>query len=503
MKKFYNLFAIIILVLVGGFIGITSANAENYKEYGLCVNGQRLSNEKTTINCGSGTATYDASVNTLTLNNATITEGCIEDDYASRYEAGIYYNESKPLKIVINNNNIIKSVKEKFDDGIISMGNITIINNGSLNITGIDTGIGAGKDGNKAIVLRGGNYQIESGIVSIYGYLKLENITGKIMAGTNQYGINAYPVSKTLLLKTTNKDENAYEFFKIGNFKTYKITKSANIKGYNYLPSEAYEGETIAVFEKDLKYYYKLKSIKIYKASNNSDVTNKVGYNSKKYTFIMPNYPVKVKIKMSDKNHETETIDFLKAKLTSYNSVKIRGKKTKIRCMGCRSGYYIYAKAGKSKKYKYLGKGKDVGYNRFNNIYIAKNLKPGKKYTFKIVWYMNAGYYGNFDIISKKSKKVTIRTLKKMNTPKVKKESKNEVLVKIKKIKGATGYKLAVSKNKDKGFKTIATIKSGKNSKVIKVKKNKKLYYRVRAYKKEGKTKVYGPWSKIKKYTLK
>ena len=41
--------------------------------YPVTVNGEMFTNKKLTIKCGNGTATFDPSTNTVTLNNATIT----------------------------------------------------------------------------------------------------------------------------------------------------------------------------------------------------------------------------------------------------------------------------------------------------------------------------------------------------------------------------------------------------------------------------------------------
>jgi hypothetical protein len=91
-----------------------------------------------------------------------------------------------------------------------------------------------------------------------------------------------------------------------------------------------------------------------------------------------------------------------------------------------------------------------------------------------------------------------------------KKKSSNKLKIKIKKIKSAKGYQVAVFKTykkakKKKGallkkyvaYKKVLTIKSKK------LKNNKKLYVRVRAYKKNGKSKKFGKWSKIKKVKIK
>ena len=79
------------------------------------------------------------------------------------------------------------------------------------------------------------------------------------------------------------------------------------------------------------------------------------------------------------------------------------------------------------------------------------------------------------------------------------KKSGKKIKVKIKKIKGAKGYQVVVSKKKKgkaiyKKFvkKTKVTLKSKKF-------KKKKLYVKIRAYTLDGKTKVYGKWSKVTK----
>lgn len=76
----------------------------------------------------------------------------------------------------------------------------------------------------------------------------------------------------------------------------------------------------------------------------------------------------------------------------------------------------------------------------------------------------------------------------------------------IKKIKGAKGYQLQIATNKK--FNKILVKRFVKNRKITvyskKLKNKKKLYVRVKAYRLNGKTKVWGKWSakkiiKIKK----
>lgn len=85
------------------------------------------------------------------------------------------------------------------------------------------------------------------------------------------------------------------------------------------------------------------------------------------------------------------------------------------------------------------------------------------------------------------------------------KSGKKSFTVTWKKVKGAKGYQIQYSlnkkfkKGKTYGTKTI-TVKKAKTVKKLikKLKKNKKYFVRVRAYKLNGKKKVTGKWSKVK-----
>ena len=70
------------------------------------------------------------------------------------------------------------------------------------------------------------------------------------------------------------------------------------------------------------------------------------------------------------------------------------------------------------------------------------------------------------------------------------------------KVTGAKGYQLQYALNKK--FKKKKSIQTKKTKYTIKKLKKKKTYYiRVRAYKMNGKKKVYGKWSKVKKVKIK
>lgn len=79
-----------------------------------------------------------------------------------------------------------------------------------------------------------------------------------------------------------------------------------------------------------------------------------------------------------------------------------------------------------------------------------------------------------------------------------KKAKNRKFILKWKKVKNAVGYRVRYSQSKK--FKKCVTKYTTKNSLIIKkLKKGKKYYARINAYYISGKTKVYGPLSKIKK----
>ena len=79
-----------------------------------------------------------------------------------------------------------------------------------------------------------------------------------------------------------------------------------------------------------------------------------------------------------------------------------------------------------------------------------------------------------------------------------------KVKVSLKKVAQAKGYEITYSTSINFTKKTTKTITTKNLTKTVKKLKKKKTYYiKARAYKLDGKTKVYGKWSLIKKVTIK
>lgn len=85
---------------------------------------------------------------------------------------------------------------------------------------------------------------------------------------------------------------------------------------------------------------------------------------------------------------------------------------------------------------------------------------------------------------------------------KVKNKKKKSVTLSWKKVVGAKGYRLQYATNKNFEKKKNKFVKKTKYT-VKKLKRKKKYYFRVRAYKLDGKKKVYGKWSGVKKVKIK
>lgn len=187
---------------------------------------------------------------------------------------------------------------------------------------------------------------------------------------------------------------------------------------------------------------------------------------------ITPNAPASISCKLYDR----------------YNNVLLKWSKVK----GA-DGYYIYYKRSGIKTWKYVGALTSTACR-------VDELAAGSVHYFKVVPYV---YVNGVKYKGLKSATAKVYTLKKIAAPSVTKYSGSKVKVKWNNISGETGYQISRS-TKKKGTNIVLTYKtSSGNSSVIKSKKNKTYYYKVRAYKVSGGKKIYGPWSYAKKYSLK
>ena len=89
---------------LGSYVGDTLV-----RKYPLFVNGQQLTSTNTTINCGSGTASFDVATSTLTLTNATIENMGGDYGYGGAINSGL-----AELTIKLVGNNTIHAEQEQW-----------------------------------------------------------------------------------------------------------------------------------------------------------------------------------------------------------------------------------------------------------------------------------------------------------------------------------------------------------------------------------------------------
>ena len=140
--------------------------------------------------------------------------------------------------------------------------------------------------------------------------------------------------------------------------------------------------------------------------------------------------------------------------------------------------------------------GKTLTANKHYRLSYSNNVKTGKA---TIIITGKGNYNG--------TKKVTFKIIpKKQSKPTARSSKKAQLTVKWKKDSQATGYQVLLSTNKKfkKNKKTVNISKAKTVKKTVKkLKKGKKYYVKIRAYKTIDKKKVYGAWSSVRSVKVK
>ena len=150
-----RLFLGIVIITVAMFI-FMPINVFATTDYEIYVNGEQFTSEKTTINCGDGTATFDISTNTLILNNATITKR-----YGCQY--AVINSEISNLTIQLIGNNVIDGNEGAYDGiGAAGGSNVVIVGDGNLTMKDVYYGTYIGD-----YSVPGGNLKINNTTINI------------------------------------------------------------------------------------------------------------------------------------------------------------------------------------------------------------------------------------------------------------------------------------------------------------------------------------------------
>lgn len=133
--------------------------------------------------------------------------------------------------------------------------------------------------------------------------------------------------------------------------------------------------------------------------------------------------------------------------------------------------------------------------------YIDTGLNTGTAYYYKVRAYKTSGstnYAGSYsNIASAKPILAKVKGVKAKNVKTKKKAKTGSAKVTWKTVNGASGYTVYRSLKKNKGYKAVKAVKGPKKKTwtVSKLKKGKKYYFKVRAYRTIKGKKVYGAYS--------
>lgn len=180
----------------------------------------------------------------------------------------------------------------------------------------------------------------------------------------------------------------------------------------------------------------------------------------------------------------------LKAVSAGYNEVSLKWN----RVSGA-DGYQLEYSRSKTKDYALLNT-----LTGDKTSCKAEKLTPGKKYYFRLRAYKKSGgkvYYSGY------SKTAGVTPVPKVPTGiKLKKKGPSKVRIKWKPVKGASGYEILYSTSKKfRGTKKRVSVKGAKASvKTFSIKKGKKGYCKIRAYRSVSGKKMYGSYSKVKQF---
>lgn len=175
----------------------------------------------------------------------------------------------------------------------------------------------------------------------------------------------------------------------------------------------------------------------------------------------------------------------LKVASVSYNSAKIMWNAQK----GA-TGYRIYRAEGS----KGLSMYKDIDASA--TAFADTGLATGVSYKYAVAALTEAG---ENTLESAKSESISVKPALKKTSVKLS-PGKKKIKVKWSKVSGASGYVIMRSTKKGSGYKTVKTVKKGSAVSFTnkKLKKGKKYYYKVRAYRIVNGKKVFGAYSAVR-----
>lgn len=213
------------------------------------------------------------------------------------------------------------------------------------------------------------------------------------------------------------------------------------------------------------------------------------GSNSNTINVVLEKPPV-----VPDKpNNKVELSD---VRLTSVKAVNYKTVKVTWRKVAGATGYEIYRSSTKSGTYKKVA-------TVTSGTTLSKNVSTttGTKYFYKVKAYRTVD---GVKVYSKLSNAISCKTkLNKAVLSKATKKSSKSIKLTWKKVSGANGYEIYMKTGSKGSYKKIKTLSAGKTTFTkTKLVKGKKYSFKIKAYRKVGKKKVYSAWSMVKSLKL-
>ena len=293
------------------------------------------------------------------------------------------------------------------------------------------------------------------------------------------------------------REGKVYEVKNYGITKIYTMKKVENLQAKDYtstrvrLTWDDIEGQTgYQISESTSK--TKTKVIETYKTKTGEakQIVNDAGvtyyYKIRPYKAVRGRYVYGPWSDVVEYTRELAAPETITTRLTKYNEAKVSWSKVE----GA-TGYAVYYKRSTADSYSLI--------KRTTSRSLTKSgLTSGKLYQFKVVPYRTKD---NTRYLSKNFAIAEIYTLKKVAKPKVSTHLLVNIKVEWDDINGETGYQISKSTSKS-SVKVVETVPANETSVIVDRSSDKgKYYYKVRAYKEENGSKIYGPWSDAYSYS--
>lgn len=291
----------------------------------------------------------------------------------------------------------------------------------------------------------------------------------KIVGSTKVYSefssaITARPipaVPTSLKAASTSYNSIKISWAAAGGASGYQVYRSTSSSGtYTLIGSTTATSYTSTGLTTNITYYYKIKS---YNVDGSSTLYSSLS--SATSTKPMPSVPASVK-----------------AASSSYTSIKVSWA-----AVSGASGYEVYKSTSKAGSYSKISTTSAVSYTN-------TGLSTGKTYYYKVRAYRTVGgkkvYSSYCAVVSGKP------VPSSPSSPKAYLSAYNSIKISWKAVSGASGYQIyrATSINGTYALLTTTTATSYNNTKLP---TNRPYYYKVRAYRTVGSTRIYGSYTPV------